>query len=73
MIEENGPFRIKDDAKELQFFNYTWAQYYHMLYVDNPVDTGFSYCNNGSEVQNEDQMGQNFLGLCHIYLFGRKF
>merc|ERR1719410_2204435 len=60
LLAENGPFRIKTGGKELEFFEYTWAKYYHMLFVDNPIDTGFSFCNKGQQVQDEDQMGENF-------------
>ena len=61
LFAENGPFRIKEEGKQLEYFNYTWAKYYHMLFVDNPIDTGFSFCNKGQVIQTEDQMGQNFL------------
>ena len=60
LFAENGPFRINTEKLSLHFFNATWAKYYHMLFIDNPIGTGFSYCNNGSEVQDEDQMGYNF-------------
>eukprot|EP00484_Ammonia_sp_Unknown_P019123 CAMPEP_0197032336 /NCGR_PEP_ID=MMETSP1384-20130603/11040_1 /TAXON_ID=29189 /ORGANISM="Ammonia sp." /LENGTH=444 /DNA_ID=CAMNT_0042461979 /DNA_START=11 /DNA_END=1342 /DNA_ORIENTATION=- len=86
MFSENGPFRIKAGTKELEFFNYTWSTYYHVLFVDNPIDTGFSFCNKGQQVQTEDQMGENFLRLmqgfykCHpeyaknpLYITGESY
>lgn len=59
LFAENGPFRINSDLS-LEFFNGTWAKHYHLLFVDNPIDTGFSFCSQGQQIQNEDQMGQNF-------------
>ena len=40
--------------------NVTWNQYYHMLYIDNPVGTGFSFTNSDSGLSvNEDQVADN--------------
>ena len=60
LFAENGPFRINTETMSLDFFNSTWAKYYHMLFIDNPIGTGFSFCNEGEYVQDEDQMGSNF-------------
>eukprot|EP01084_Bolivina_argentea_P279997 478752_1 len=60
LFAENGPFRIESNGHTLQYNKYTWSKYYNMLFVDNPINTGFSFCNPGHEITNEDQMGQNF-------------
>eukprot|EP01084_Bolivina_argentea_P071926 130659_1 len=63
LLAENGPFRIVpgSNGKTLTYNNYSWSTHYHMLFVDNPINTGFSFCNDGHEITNEDQMGANFL------------
>ena len=34
-----------------------------MLFVDNPIGTGFSFCDADSYVVNEDQMGEQFVNF----------
>eukprot|EP01084_Bolivina_argentea_P279994 478748_1 len=60
-FSEQGPFRINKDAKTLSFHSDTWANKYHMLFVDQPINTGFSFCDKGKEVTNEDLLGSNFV------------
>ncbi|XP_077564526.1 venom serine carboxypeptidase-like [Haemaphysalis longicornis] len=39
----NGPYRVSNNGTLAEFRQVTWAQRYSMLYVDQPVGTGFSY------------------------------
>ena len=39
---ENGPFKITEDL-ELCDNKYGWDQVSNLLYVDQPINTGFSY------------------------------
>nr|KAJ3420241.1 Cell death protease [Polyrhizophydium stewartii] len=43
---ENGPFRVQPD-KTLKINPYAWRQNAHMLYVDQPVGTGYSFSEQG--------------------------
>lgn len=45
LFVENGPFIITEDVQVL-FRNYTWNRDFAVLYIDNPVGTGFSYTDN---------------------------
>ena len=63
---ENGPFRLVD-SKTLTYHNATWSKYYHMLYIDNPIGTGFSFCNENDLVTNNQQMAQDFLTFLEIF------
>ncbi|XP_074602000.1 putative serine carboxypeptidase CPVL [Brevipalpus obovatus] len=56
LFQENGPFVVHPDMS-VSFRNYSWASMYSMLYIDQPVGTGFSftdseegYVNNQEEV-----------------------
>lgn len=40
---ENGPFRVKADGKTLEVDKYSWNQLANMLYLESPVNVGFSY------------------------------
>lgn len=43
---EHGPYRMSKDGSKVEFRNLTWAQRYSMLYVDQPVGSGFSFTEN---------------------------
>jgi vitellogenic carboxypeptidase-like protein len=41
---ENGPYVIDKDMR-VSFNNYSWIQEFSMLYIDNPIGSGFSFTN----------------------------
>ncbi|XP_072934475.1 venom serine carboxypeptidase-like [Epargyreus clarus] len=52
---ENGPLQVRNETFERR--RYTWALSHHVIYIDNPVGTGFSftrdpkgYCTNQTQV-----------------------
>lgn len=59
LFEENGPFFISKDLKAIPR-QYSWHLSHHLLYIDNPVGTGFSFTNDTKGyAQNETQVGEN--------------
>ncbi|GAB6024727.1 hypothetical protein CHUAL_009859 [Chamberlinius hualienensis] len=42
LFAENGPFTI-DSSLNLHEKQYSWADPFHMIYIDNPVGAGFSF------------------------------
>ncbi|XP_058458316.1 vitellogenic carboxypeptidase-like [Malaya genurostris] len=57
LFEENGPFYVAKNLKALPR-EYSWHKTHHLLYIDNPVGTGFSCTDNGYS-QNETHVGDN--------------
>ncbi|EFW18239.1 serine carboxypeptidase [Coccidioides posadasii str. Silveira] len=43
LFAENGPCHVLNDSKTSVPNNYSWNKYSNMLYVDQPVQAGFSY------------------------------
>ncbi|XP_075983875.1 venom serine carboxypeptidase [Anticarsia gemmatalis] len=43
LFTENGPLRVRKDKFERRKYN--WALSHHIIYIDNPVGTGFSFTN----------------------------
>lgn len=43
LFQEHGPCHFVDDATEPSLNEYSWNTYANMLYVDQPIGTGFSY------------------------------
>ncbi|XP_058829316.1 vitellogenic carboxypeptidase-like [Topomyia yanbarensis] len=57
LFEENGPFYISKSLKALPR-EFSWHKTHHMIYIDNPVGTGFSCTDNGYS-RNETHVGEN--------------
>ncbi|XP_026755118.2 venom serine carboxypeptidase-like [Galleria mellonella] len=41
LFNENGPLRMKNS--KLEFRKHNWALNHHLIYIDNPVGTGYSF------------------------------
>ncbi|KAJ8917688.1 hypothetical protein NQ315_005135 [Exocentrus adspersus] len=55
LFAENGPFTVKS-KHGLKLRKYSWTNSHSVIYIDNPVGTGYSFTNNGY-AQNETQVG----------------
>lgn len=67
---ENGPLRIADDAAgTVSVSPDSWNQAAHVVYWDQPVGTGYSYCETpNTYVQDEEALGAMFCeGLRNLY------
>ncbi|XP_069684756.1 venom serine carboxypeptidase-like [Periplaneta americana] len=57
LFNEFGPYFIKDDLS-LRENPYSWHRNYSVIFVDNPVGTGFSFTNNDTGyAEDETQVG----------------
>ncbi|KXJ95107.1 carboxypeptidase B-like-like protein [Microdochium bolleyi] len=57
---EIGPYRLKD-SQTLQYNNGSWHEFANLLFVDNPVGTGYSYADTDSFVHELDEMASQFM------------
>ena len=46
-LMEIGPYRMKDDS-HLKYNDGAWDEFANLLFIDNPVGTGFSYVDSDS-------------------------
>ncbi|KAJ2953388.1 hypothetical protein O0L34_g978 [Tuta absoluta] len=67
LFNELGPITLTEDlkAKEMPV---TWGSDYSLLFIDNPVQTGFSYSDDGSVAQSEDDVGDTLLNFIEQFL-----
>lgn len=63
---EVGPYRLEDD-KTLRYNNGSWNEFANLLFVDNPVGTGFSYVNTDSYVRELTEMADQFVIFLEKY------
>ncbi|KAJ6633431.1 Vitellogenic carboxypeptidase [Pseudolycoriella hygida] len=86
LFTENGPFFINDDRISIRKNPYSWHTKYNLIFIDNPVGTGFSftdpngYCENITQVAKHlySGLGQFFqlfptLALNPFYITGESF
>ncbi|EFX03291.1 pheromone processing carboxypeptidase kex1 [Grosmannia clavigera kw1407] len=59
-LMEIGPYRLKDDHT-LEYNDGAWNEFANVMFVDNPVGTGFSYVNTDSYVHELDEMADQFI------------
>uniref|UniRef100_A0A6P7GY03 Carboxypeptidase n=1 Tax=Diabrotica virgifera virgifera TaxID=50390 RepID=A0A6P7GY03_DIAVI len=57
IFQENGPFNY-NNSPDLELNPYSWNKEHSVLYIDNPVQTGYSFTNNGF-AQNETKVGED--------------
>ena len=63
---EIGPYRLKDEST-LRYNDGSWDEFANILFVDNPVGTGFSYVDTDSYVHELNDMADQMV------LFLKKF
>ena len=67
LLLEIGPFRMQD-AETLVENKGSWHEYANLLFVDNPLGTGFSLVDSDSFVSELDQMTQQFMDFMDAFL-----
>ncbi|KAF2466966.1 pheromone-processing carboxypeptidase KEX1 [Lindgomyces ingoldianus] len=59
-LMEIGPYRVREGGK-LEYNNGSWDEFANLLFVDQPVGTGFSYVNTDSYLHELDEMKDQFM------------
>lgn len=59
-LMEVGPYRVKADGK-LEYNAGSWDEFANIMFVDNPVGTGFSYVDTDSYLHELPEMSAQFI------------
>jgi carboxypeptidase D len=59
-LMEVGPYRVKADST-LAYNEGSWDEFANLLFVDNPVGTGFSYVDTNSYLHELQEMADHFI------------
>ena len=59
-LMEVGPYRVREGGK-LEYNNGSWDEFANLLFVDNPVGTGYSYVNTDSFLHELQEMADQFV------------
>lgn len=61
-LMEIGPYRVRDGGK-LVYNEGSWDEFAHLLFIDNPVGTGFSYVDTDSYVQELNDVSRHLVNF----------
>ncbi|EMC97133.1 hypothetical protein BAUCODRAFT_87777, partial [Baudoinia panamericana UAMH 10762] len=61
-LMEIGPYRVNEDGS-LRYNEGSWDEFANILFVDNPVGTGFSYVDGDSFVHELDEMARQMVAF----------
>ena len=57
---EVGPYRLKDDHT-LEYNPGSWDEFANIMFIDNPVGTGFSYVDSDSYIHELPEMADQII------------
>lgn len=63
---EVGPYRVKKDGN-LEYNPGSWDEFANIMFVDNPVGTGFSYVDQDSYLHDLPEMADQFVVFLEKY------
>lgn len=63
---ENGPFRVREDGT-LDVNEHSWNDKAYLLYVDQPVGTGFSYTSQNAYAKNDEMINAGFYAFLQAF------
>lgn len=68
MFKENGPFVIGAD-RTLKSRKYSWHLHHNLLYIDNPIGTGYSFAAyDAGYSKNQNDIGGNLYNVLQQFL-----
>ncbi|KAJ5907767.1 Peptidase S10 serine carboxypeptidase [Penicillium taxi] len=68
LITGNGPISFSGNSTRLERNPYSWSKLGHILYVDQPVGTGFSTASNPYPVQSNERITDDFVQWLHTFM-----
>ncbi|KAI9716034.1 MAG: Cell death protease [Chrysothrix sp. TS-e1954] len=61
-LMEVGPYRVREGGN-LEYNNGSWDEFANLLFVDQPVGTGFSYVDTNAYIHELDEMADHFVAF----------
>ncbi|CAB3405598.1 unnamed protein product [Caenorhabditis bovis] len=58
LLEELGPFKVKDEGNTLFENKYSWNAFANILFLESPAGVGFSYSTDGNVTISDDEVSQ---------------
>lgn len=68
LLFELGPCSIAKQGEGVTFNNHSWNTHSNMIFLDQPVNVGYSYSNDGSTVNNSPVAAEDVYAFLELFL-----
>ena len=68
MLFELGPCAVTDNGANVTYNEYSWNQHANVIFLDQPVDVGFSYADEGTSVNTSPVAGKDVHAFLQLFL-----
>ncbi|GJE97833.1 serine carboxypeptidase [Phanerochaete sordida] len=68
LLFELGPCSIADEGKNTTFNKYSWNTHSNMIFLDQPVNVGYSYSDDGSTVNTSPVAAEDVYAFVQLFL-----
>ena len=68
LLFELGPCRIADEGKNTTYNTHSWNTHTNMIFLDQPVNVGYSYADDGTTVSTSPVAGQDVYAFLELFL-----
>ena len=71
VLFENGPCRVADDGNNVTYNKHSWTSHSNMIFLDQPVNVGYSYSSDGSDVNNTPVAAEDVYAFLELFFATR--
>ncbi|KDQ62966.1 hypothetical protein JAAARDRAFT_146814 [Jaapia argillacea MUCL 33604] len=68
LLFELGPCNIADEGTNTTYNKYSWNTHANVIFLDQPVNVGYSYSSDGSKVDTSPVAGQDVYAFLELFL-----
>ncbi|EJD05531.1 serine carboxypeptidase [Fomitiporia mediterranea MF3/22] len=68
LLFELGPCRIANDGLNITYNPHSWNTHANIIFLDQPVNVGYSYSDDGSSVNTSPAAGEDVLAFLQLFL-----
>jgi cathepsin A (carboxypeptidase C) len=68
LLFELGPCSVVDEGQSLKYNNYSWNSHANVIFLDQPINVGYSYSSDGSTVNSSPVAGEDVYAFLELFL-----
>ncbi|WFD46690.1 carboxypeptidase C [Malassezia furfur] len=68
MLFELGPCNIADEGESVEYNEYAWNNKANLLFLDQPLDVGYSYSDTGETIDNSVKSAEDVYAFLQLFL-----